>query len=1726
MEQVYRIEIPIEAVDKTDTAALQRLETVLQKIFTSMKETKSESGDMFDHIARGAAEAKVAMQQMEAAAEKSAESSADAVDSAADSVDDLVDTADEAADALGEVGDAAEQAGQQSGDAFKPAKESVDKFTKQTEKSNKALRSMFKEKLRLTLEAIDRASPILKEIWGNAKNLASKTWHVAVRMKDFITAPFRKLIDMVSSPITMALSVAGIGLSAGEVVQTFNEFESGMSAVRSLTGATDEEFLLLKETAKELGASTSFSASQASEGMQYLAMAGWDTNQIIAAMPGLLDLAAAGATELGTAADIVSDVMTAMGMSAEEAGRAADVFAKTATSSNTTIEGLGETLKYAAPIAYSFGMELEELAAITGMMGDAGIKGSQAGTALRSALLRMADPAAEATEWMEKLNLSFTEGDGTMKTMSSVLRDTNKAFGGLTEAERLAAAQAIFGTEAASAWLAVIEQGPDTYDEFTASLYGAAGAAETMADIRLDNLAGDMEELGGAVETAKLNIMEKLGPYMRSGVQWLTSKIPAMETLLVKAIDSGIAKATAIKDKFSEVFNSSDFKNADGFAEKFFVAWDKIIADPFDEWWSGGGKEKILGKFSELGKGAGELLHGLVVGAFAAIKGEEIDFEGLNITGIGKAGAEAAKSFISSFVGGLDAGDLLGQAPALLKAGLFGFGSIKIGGGVLGTVKTVKALKEAFTGVGAAASTSVPAMAEFGASAAATAGGVAKASTGLAALKTALAAVPVWGWVAAAALAAVAVGVIAYSNAKKQHERDLLDTGKAAAQMAEEYERSVQQISDATAAMETVKTVQLQIEEDTGGNQVVIDNFNAEMDSINGRIVYLEAKIANGTLTKEEIETYQAELNTLEGRIAEVKAILEKGDCTPEQVESYQAELEVLEGRVAVVKAVLKKGECTPEMIAEYQAEIDALKGRTVEVVATLKDEGYSTTQVAVIQEQMNAIQEGEKTVTLIIADKTELTPDQIAAYVSQLTDLMTKKTEYELIITGSGLTPTEIAAYHSELEKINTRRAEIEVKLNKGQGTMTDDEWNSLVSEAATLQAQAADIELVLKGSTMNEKEISDVKVKLGEVRGEAAGILLTIGYSPNSEITQDDITTLAEDLAKIGEMKVQLDIGLKDGSMGVEELEKLNDELNDAYARLIEASDGYFTKEDVEHGRITQERYDNWVRNKTVTAEAERLTFQAQVEKDRGNIAGLVEKREAAEATASYYTSAGDGSVSDYDFLSGLDAQRKLLLGQYQTGQISDEELFEGGQQLIQQARDRQWSDMWGAPANFEAFTPDDLFGKWVGGLFNSHWEADPSVNPFGSALDELGKQTTARNADTEKANAEAAAANAALVQHYQNEVRVVEMDSFAGFGVESENSTKSIQELAENYNTLDAAGQQMFANAIAGLAELNSTTQYITDEEKVNIGDILTQASQTVTVSANVEVLGDIQGQLAALSGEYQTLQTNLANATDPTQIADMNAHLAEMDASNLEAVNTALEALGMEKIGSLGELGTKLEEIAAIDPSGLNFDAAAASLEALGGDATSTQEKVAAAKAQLDALAGTYNVTINYQTTGSVPSTVPGTKVAQNAEGGIYDGAFLSWVAEDGPEAIIPLGSERRERGIDLWLQAGEMLGVHEFADGGIMAPYTGAISNLPDYVLNDEDSPAFTAAPTGGSDGGTQVIEVSVNSSPVFEIKGENAGDIIDALKGRMKELAELLGTEFAEQIADIVTNIA
>lgn len=1890
MDQVYRIEIPIEAINETDASALRSLETALQRIFTQANKSKSAAQDAMDSISSSASGAASSMKTLDGTLDKTAqgfEKTADSAEDVGTAGEQAANEAGAAADKLGkdveevagsykDTGKAAKEAGQGASSAFNQAGQQVDKFTQRTEKSQQSLRKMFAQKLQLTLAAIDKVSPILKSVGSSLKNLTAKAWHIAVRMTDLVTAPFRKLVQMITSPIAMTLSLAGVGLGASSFLSTFTEFSAGMSNVKALTGATAEEFDRLNQTAETLGATTKFTAAEASEGMQYLAMAGWDTNQIIEAMPGLLDLAAAGATDLGTAADIVSDVMTAMGMSADQASTAADIFARTATMTNTTISMMGESLKYAAPIAHSFGLSLSEVSTMVGMMGNAGIKASQAGTAIRSSLLSMASPSKEAADLMKQLGLSFSNADGSMKNMGQIIGNLQEAFAGLTAEQRLNYAETLFGTMASSAWLGMIDQGADEYNRLYNAIDNSTGAAKEMSEIQLDNLQGDMTRLQSAVDGMKISLMKQLDPYLRKGVQWLTGKIPMLTEKVGSFVTKGIEKATELKNFLQGVFTSADFQNADGFADKFFVAWDKIIAEPFSEWWDGNGQNMVLGIVKKVGSGMGQMYHGIISGIFAALKGEEIDFDGLNLTGLAKAGAQAAKSFIDSFKESFDLGGLFDEAPGLLKAGLLGFGALKIGGGALGVVKTIGQIKTAFVGVKVAAGAATTATTAYGASAAAGVAGTAKFAAGLTTVKAALAAIPVWGWVAAAALAAVVAGVSLYNKAQEDERQSILHMGDAVESAVGRCKESAAQVNEALDLIESIKEIELKITENKGGNQQVIEEFKKEVNEIQNREVWITAKLAQNTLTPEEITAYQQELEMVKGKIAEVEATLSAKTLTPEQVAAYQTELDKVKGRKAEVEAALSastltaeqvtayqselealkgqkaeimaalasgtltaeqvlsyqaeleqvKGQkaeveaalasgtlteaqvkeyqsklealtgkeaelnakladssLTPEQVAayqgqlealkgkeaeinaklaansltaqqvlDYQAELDALKGKeaelsaalasgtltasdvasyqaeletlkgrkveleaalasgtltksdidayqkeldalhgnTVEVVAKLNTQGYSVFQAAIIAAQLESIEEGEKKVTVTIAKNTQLTPDEIANYVSKLSELMAQKSTYELMIQGKGLTATEIAAYKTELDKIESKQADIEVKLNKGQGTMTDAQWNSLVSEAASLQAQAADIQMVLKGSTMNDSEIATVKAKLGEVRGEAAGILLNIGYSEGSTLKQTDLDKIVADLASIGDVKAQLEISLSEGSLSPEELENAATALDQLYNRLAEMSGGAFTAEDLKSGAATTEQVQEFLQAR---ADKDIWNLATEVETARQKVPEAVKARDEYQTTYQAFEAQESAMNQQATQLKVLEEQRQGLVAEA----AYHEQQVKSGAWTNQQLWD--WYDT----ADETIRGMQDQYKTITGGRtapgFDFMWSEGPVITTETQDF-----YANYYREEKEKYLADYETQNASLKKLYSGEKDLMERQTFNGTSV----AGYSLEELASQYNKLDDAGKAAFASALAGLDEINAAATYLSETDKVDIGALLGDASQSVTISANIEVVDDVKSKLTELSTTYQTLNSDAAKA--------------DFNADNLEAVNAALEALGLEKIDSLADLSSKLQEIAAIDPSGLDFTAAAASLEALGGDATSAKDKVAAAKAQLDALAGTYNVTIKYNVVGSIPNPP-----ATNAEGGIYDGAFLSWVAEDGPEAIIPLGNDKRGRGLDLWMQAGRMLGVNEFADGGIMAPYAGAIADLPDFVLDDEDAPAPIAVPTGNSGGkGQQTIEVSIDSSPTFEINGGSPDDIMAALKSHMKELAELLGTEFAEQISDIVLNIA
>jgi TP901 family phage tail tape measure protein len=342
---------------------------------------------------------------------------------------------------------------------------------------------------------------------------------------------------------------AGMAVGLGAAVKTTADFESAMSRVGALSGATDKELESLTKTAKDLGATTSFSASEAASGMSFLAQAGYETSDIIASMPGLLNAAAAGQLDLATASDITSNILSGFGLEAAETSRVADVLTKTFTSSNVDMQMLGETFKYLGPTANSLGLSLEELAAATGILGSAGIQGSMVGTSLSMSLTRLASPTKEAAGLMEELGFNAFDSQGKMLPLNEIIERLQASTKGLTDEQRMHAISTIFGAESMKSMLTLLEAGPGTLSKFTGELQNAGGTAEEIATKQLNNLNGQFTILKSGVEgmaislgTALLPAISLLTSGIQGAVNWFNGLNPAVQSTIavVAALTAGL----------------------------------------------------------------------------------------------------------------------------------------------------------------------------------------------------------------------------------------------------------------------------------------------------------------------------------------------------------------------------------------------------------------------------------------------------------------------------------------------------------------------------------------------------------------------------------------------------------------------------------------------------------------------------------------------------------------------------------------------------------------------------------------------------------------------------------------------------------------------------------------------------------------------------------------------------------------------------------------------------------------------------------------------------------------------------------------------------------------------------------------------------------------------------------------------------------------------------------
>ena len=392
------------------------------------------------------------------------------------------------------------------------SQEQYDQLAKDIEKAEKALQG-------LEAEAADTSSKI--KLSAEKVGQAFKDAGQKIEDAGKALAPFS------------AAAAAGLGVA----VKTAASFDEEMSKVQAISGATGEDFDALRDKAREMGAATKFSAEEAGQAMEYMAMAGWKTEDMLDGVEGIMNLAAASGTDLATTSDIVTDALTAMGYASEDAGRLADVMAAASSNANTNVQMMGETFKYAAAVGGSYGYTMEDIALATGLMANAGIKGSQAGSSLRSIMSRLATDAGASSKKLgalgtltEKLGVAFYNADGTMRPFRKVIEDVRKKWGKLTQAEQANYAQTIAGKNAMTGWLALMNSADDDFNKLAVAIDNSNGTAKTMADVMQDNLNGQLtilksqlSELAISIGDVMMPTIRKVVGYVQDAVDWLNS---------------------------------------------------------------------------------------------------------------------------------------------------------------------------------------------------------------------------------------------------------------------------------------------------------------------------------------------------------------------------------------------------------------------------------------------------------------------------------------------------------------------------------------------------------------------------------------------------------------------------------------------------------------------------------------------------------------------------------------------------------------------------------------------------------------------------------------------------------------------------------------------------------------------------------------------------------------------------------------------------------------------------------------------------------------------------------------------------------------------------------------------------------------------------------------------------------------------------------------------------
>ncbi|WP_418116650.1 phage tail tape measure protein [Blautia wexlerae] len=1580
LAETIRIEIPVNVVDNTGsgTSSVTRNLTAMERAF----ERADRAAQRFQRRSGVAAEIEIGADDNATPVLSAVENATEQIDGETAQVE--VSADDSATQIVNSASNAVENFDGQSGDAEIGADDSA---TPVVSAASDAVENFDGMSGDAEISASDEATPVIRAAQDAAESWGGSVFNTTIGVIDAATAPISKLASIAKNPVVQGASLIGASFGVAESVNSFQDFESMMSQVKAISGATGQAFDDLTAKAQEMGATTKFTATESAEAFNYMAMAGWKPQQMIDGISGIMSLAAASGEDLGTTSDIVTDALTAFGLQAGDAGHFADVLAQASANANTNVSMLGESFKYVAPVAGAMNYSVEDTSLALGLMANASIKGSMAGTALKTSLANMAAPTDSMAAAMDKYGISLTDSEGNMKSLRGVIDNLRGSLGGLSETEQTAAASTIFGKEAMAGMLAIINASEEDYNKLSTAIGNSKDAAEGMADTMLDNLKGSFTLMQSAIEGTENAFGKRLSPYLRGIAGGITDMMPEITDGINAVMDVVDDKIAGVKRKITDMTGSDEWKNADLFG-KIDIAWDSIIAKPFGNWASGDGAQLISSGLGTLFSSAAAILPG----------GE-------------KAG-------LTSW----------------LSAGILAKGAATVAQKGKSIVETLSPIGDAIGNITEAAGNANDVMDFVG---------------NLSSM------IPVGAKVGLAA-AGITAAIIGIKLAIDKYNQTQLENS-----LEEHFGKiklSADEVKDAAAGILNQKyltNVELALNEVQNA-----DNLRAEAQKALESNDVLEFKSRVGiTLTADEQQEYTDNINTfVESKISELEsrtfaahihvqtylAGTEDGQTLAQNIKEW-ARADNLELSDLSSQLSQKVSEALKDGIIDVNEEeaISALQEKMNSITARWK-EAEAQAQWDWINQKYGHLSAADLESGSFTDLMDEMRSQRETAMESIKADTTQWYSELEAMKDYGRITPEQYESYKEQTGWYvrGQEGSELSKSLELGSNTLNDTYGEKITGNIQTLTETAQ--------NALKSAETSLQSGSYGTIASTFDNMFtsmdngkgfLGIGADADQRALNELYQSMAPDVSQMGSLIDQY----REAGQAVPK------SLMEGYKEAIEVGAAAGDVDAAWQNYANQILESGSEEMKSVLTDPNNPMYESVREQLPEELKTAID-RATAETTPDEITLEGlraavDGDV-DIDKDSWVSALNEKL------GDLATtEEVTADNVKIKVEQGDCLWE---------------------IGNALGIDWQTIAEQNGIESPYIIHPDQELTISMDTIKAEMDGDKAQAAIEQA---------MSALDAEGAEMSVTAEGVK--------VDLANVEVDSDVAA--AQIESALGMESGTLAANGIEI--QAGATVTIPQEL-VQVDTSGIQSATEAQTETEPVE----TDTS--ANVNITEATTDASGAkEQAQSEVESTFSESMPADGHTDVTLDQT----------NNAAEVYSEVASEVQSTFSNPIAASC-------TVNVTLDWHITNpSAGITTSGSgssvtaSIAGNAEGSIVTGPLLSWVGEDGPEAIIPLGSKRRDRGMDLWLQAGRALGVKEYADGGMIG----------DVPLSGGSSDSTSGDSSGSGDKG----QVVINMNPVFNINGNSGNDTVNTIKEKLKELINEMSGELATRLLESYANM-